>query len=77
MEMQEFLDKIDTIRGLLEYPSLMEQIRIGEYLDESKRNQAMFLLNQLRTDADVILRESYEDGYEAGSIADSSVPWRY
>jgi hypothetical protein len=77
MEMQEFLDKIDTIRGLLEYPSLMEQIRTGEYLDESKRNQAMFLLNQLRTDADVILRESYEDGYEAGSIADSSVPWRY
>ena len=74
MEMQEFLDKIDTIRGLLEYPSLMEQIRTGEYLDESKRNQAMFLLNQLRTDADVILRESYEDGYEAGSTADSSNP---
>ena len=78
MEMQEFLDKIDTIRGLLEYPDLanrklFEISELNHYQIPAPSEIALRLLNELRNDVDIILRESYEEGYEAGTTAENDI----
>jgi hypothetical protein len=57
MEMQEFFDKIDKIRELLDYPSVAE--------NNHKRLNAITLLDQLKDDANIILNETWEEGAES------------
>ena len=53
----EFIDKIDKIRGLLEYPSSVRQILGEEYLSDDKRLDVLQLLSELREDANLMLEE--------------------
>jgi hypothetical protein len=70
MDEMNFLDKIDKIRELLDYPSAVQLVCGEQYLENDKRLDALRLLQELRDDASLMLEDDDQPWMDMGDF-----PW--